>query len=137
MKVKLLHPDAKLPTKAHDTDAGFDLYSLEDRLIEPHTTVKISTGIAFGFDPGTYGLIRDRSSCGSKGILVAGGVLDNLYTGHCIVCLTNSNTYDYMIEKGNRIAQLLILPLIETKIEVVNELSTTNRGEKGFGSSGV
>lgn len=142
MKVKKETKYAIIPTKANPGDAGFDLHyqNLPDIFhlyIKPHSTVKIDTGISIELPPNTYGLIADRSSVGSKGIKVMGGVIDNGYRGNIIVCLCNLTDNEITIEPGNKIAQLLILPLLDITIEETNELGTTERGDKGFGSSGT
>lgn len=142
MKVKKLHQYAITPTKANPGDAGFDLYfqnipDLTALYIRPHSTVKIDTGISIELPSGTYGLIADRSSMGSKGIKVMGGVIDNGYRGNIIVCLCNLTPNDITVSPGDKIAQLLILPLLETTIEETDDLSRTERGDKGFGSSGI
>lgn len=142
MKVKKETQYAVIPTKANPGDAGFDLYfqnipDLTALYIRPHSTVKIDTGISIELPPCTYGLIADRSSMGSKGIKVMGGVIDNGYRGNIIVCLCNLTPNDITVSPGNKIAQLLILPLIDTTIEETNELETTERDSKGFGSSGA
>lgn len=163
MKVKKLHPNAIIPTKAYPSDAGFDLYycphgeNVESLTIMGNGICKITTSIAIEFPPNTYGLIADRSSMGAKGAKVMGGVIDNKYRGEIIVVLANINASDccdssdqltlgfmkptlldnIVIRPGDKIAQLLILPLIDTTIEETNELGTTERDSKGFGSSGA
>lgn len=158
LRVKKLVEDAKLPTKAHITDAGFDLYSVEDVVLNSAETTKIDTGIAVEIPTGYVGVIFDRSSMGSKGIHRHGGIIDSSYRGPIMVCLNNTvaSTQDldvsnedgtqylelitrvnaYEIKKGDKIAQMLILPVPEVKVKEVSDLEESNRGEKGFGSSG-
>lgn len=101
LKVKRLTDTAKLPTKAHNSDAGWDVYADEDIEIRPGETVKVKTGIAVQVDPGETShetiahLIWDRSSLGSKGIHRLAGVADLAYTGELVICLTNLNTFPY------------------------------------------
>ena len=98
--------------------------------------VKIDTGIAVKIPSGYVGLIRDKSSIGSKGIIVCGGVVDSDYTGNIIVCLANVTNIPYTFNKGDKIAQLLIVPCYTPTLVEVDELSQTERGDKGFGSTG-
>lgn len=146
LKAKKLHPNAKLPTKANKTDAGFDLYALDSNIVlssnsccdSNGTTVatKIKTGISLEIPEGYYGLILDRSSVGSKLIKTLGGVIDCGYRGDITVCLANLSNFDYMVEAGDKIAQIVINKVEFDSIEEVDELSDSERGEKGFGSSG-
>lgn len=131
----------KIPTKAHNTDAGYDLYSNENVVVRPGETVKVKTGICVGFPQGYWGKVFDRSSVGSRGLLVNAGVIDQSYRGEIVVCLTNlSNGSDddtFIIHKGYKIAQMVLMQNIHFDIVEVDELEETERGEKGFGSSGV
>ena len=142
LHVKKLTEDAILPTKKHNNDAGFDLYANESMTLRPieidmwGQTVKVKTGISIEIPDGWFGLIRDRSSLGSQGILVLGGVIDSGYRGEIIVCLHNLNNKFYEIKKGDKIAQLLLIPVPQVDIVPVDSLSETSRGDKGFGSSG-
>jgi dUTP pyrophosphatase len=157
LPTKKLVENAILPTKAHKTDAGYDLYALEDALIMSHGLVKMKTGVAIAIPAGYVGLICDRSGMGSKGTKVLGGVVDHGYTGDVTVCLANVTEEQYFadeltddgqkifssvnqpiqIRKGDRIAQIVIIPIFQGEVEEVNELPESQRGEKGFGSSGA
>ena len=134
-----LEDGAREPSKAHPSDAGFDIYAYENVVIRPGETVKIKTGVRAEPSPGYFFLIRDRSSVGSKGIIVSGGIVDNAYRGEILVCLCNTNQggedYTYLINKGDKIAQLILLPSYEVETKV-GKVSSSDRGEKGFGSSG-
>lgn len=140
VKFKKLLPTATIPTKAYPTDAGFDLYAAETAVIRPGETVKVNTGIACAPPQGYFFKVFDRSSMGSKGILVNAGVIDNSYRGPIIVCLTNlSNGDDYdthTINVGDKIAQMVLLPSYEVIATEVEDLDESERGDKGFGSSG-
>ena len=137
LKVKKLSPNAQLPTKAHEDDAGFDLYASEDTCISKNGVV--STGIAVGIEKGYYGRVASRSGLSFKhDIEVGAGVIDSSYIGEIKVKLYR-HTYDdsYMIiKKGDRIAQLIITPCASPKIAEVSELDETSRGDSGFGSTG-
>ncbi len=146
MKVKVfkLDKDTKLPTRNKKTDAGLDLYAVEDVVIRVGTTAKVKTGIAIEIPVGYVGRISDRSGMGSKGFIVGAGVIDAGYTGDHTVVLHNFSAinyhehegYSYRINKGDKIAQLVIYPVETPEIEVVEELWTSERGNTGWGSSG-
>ena len=139
-KLRVKSLGGKIPTKAHKTDEGYDLYSNENVIIRPGETVKVHTGICLGLPKGYWAKIFDRSSVGSKGLLVNAGVIDNSYTGEVIVCMTNlsNGTEDdtFIITKGDKIAQFVLMRHNHKDIVEVNSLEETERGEKGFGSSG-
>jgi len=137
IKVKKLVPHAVLPSYAHDGDAGMDLYSAENYLINPGEKQIISTGIATEFPKGYVALIWDRSSLAAKqGLTVLAGVIDYSYRGEWKVVLFNTSKNPYQIKRGDKIAQALIQPVYNPKIIEVQELSNTERGKNGFGSTG-
>lgn len=144
LKVRKLHPEAKLPTKAYASDAAFDLYVCK---VGSWTTGRgvyvLKTGIAVEIPEGYYGQIACRSSLGKVGYAVLGGVIDSSYRGEVSVMLTRVNEVplDYLspmnhFRPGDRVAQLLILPVPQVVIVEVDELSDSERGEGGFGSTG-
>ncbi|HEV2462461.1 MAG TPA: dUTP diphosphatase [Acidobacteriaceae bacterium] len=162
LKVKLLHPEAQAPTVAHaGSDLGFDLYSIEDVVLEPGLPVKVRTGIAVEGPPGWGFVLGDRSSMAARGVTYAGGRIDAGYRGEILVCLVNVNQPRYSvrtkrdaaggitdvaleqtdvsvtIHKGDKIAQMSPFEA-QTRMEVsvVEELSATTRGANGFGSTG-
>ena len=135
-KVKKLFESAQVPTKGNPTDAGYDLYSSEKVSIPAGATVLISTGICMSIPDGFVGLIWDRSSMGVKGIHRHAGVIDSGYRGHIKVCLNNTSCETYHIEKGDRIAQIVIQEAPHFELELVESLEDTDRGEGGFGSTG-
>lgn len=162
IRVKRLDKNAKLPTRAHSTDAGIDLYALEDYTLFPGEVTKIRTGISMSIPEGKVGLLWDRSSLGVKGIHRFAGVIDSSFTGEILVCLYNSResltpvdhylggesdiyikgvddkSYDnaFRINAGDKIAQILIQDVCLDEIIEVDELDETERGEGGFGSTG-
>lgn len=137
LQVKLLHPDAKKPIKAHpEEDAGFDLYCVEEAFIPPHGREFIDTGIAIAVPKGYYGQIMTRSSIGKKGMRVHPGVIDSGYRGGISVLVFNLTEVPQFVSKGDRIAQLLVLPVPEIYVESVEELPESQRGVGGFGSTG-
>lgn len=139
VKVKKLSRLAKLPTYAHPTDAGADIYSLEKVVIEPHTTTLVKTGIAVAVPAGYEIQIRPRSGLSLKTplrVANAPGTIDSSYRGEVCVIMENTGNSTQTIEAGDRIAQMLIVPVPMIKWEEVNELDETDRGQGGFGSSG-
>lgn len=129
-------PEATLPTRAHPDDAGLDLYSLEDTLIAPQKGVTTRTGIALALPQGFVGLVADRSSMAKRGLKTAGGIIDAGYRGEIHIVLWNISSEAVTIKKGERIAQLLIIPIATPAVQEVTALDPTQRGTKGFGSSG-
>ena len=148
LKYKKLSLDARAPTRADEHAAGYDLYSAEDIVLPSSKHLLIRTDIALEIPEGYYGRIAGRSGLAYKnGIDVYGGVLDSSFRGAVGVILYNSiddksigsfiNTTGYFtIRKGDRIAQLIIEKYYAPELIEVSELSETNRGEKGFGSTG-
>ena len=138
VKIKKLSPDAKLPSYAHPQDAGMDLFSNENTTISPQERKTISTGISMAIPLGYAGLIWDKSGIAhNHGLKTMGGVIDSNYRGEIKVVIHNLSDKPYAVEKGTKIAQMLIQPVAQKKIIVVEELNDTSRGEKGFGSSGM
>ena len=135
-EVKKLSESANLPSKGNADDAGWDLYSNEAVTIPAGATVLISTGIAMAIPKDHVGLIWDRSSMGVKGVHRHAGVIDSGYRGPVKVCLHNTAGKPYSVEHGDRIAQILIQEVPTFRIHNVEELSSTDRGSGGFGSTG-
>ena len=141
IKIKKTSETATIPTKAHDSDAGWDLYADEDVIINPNTQRLISTGISMEIPDGTVGLIWPRSGLAVKqGVDVFAGVVDSGYRGEVKVCLFNAGsvwaTPIVEIAKGDRIAQILFQHIPHFHLEEVSDLEEADRGEGGFGSSG-
>jgi dUTP pyrophosphatase len=147
LHVKRLHPDAKLPTVAHPgEDLGYDVYALEGAMLPAGKQVKVHTGIVAYEKKESftdlmngstkYGLLlRDRSSMAAKGITLSGGVVDAGYRGELAVILT-SHEYAAYIEPGQKIAQMIPIPVLTDVVIEVEELPESSRGDRGFGSSG-
>ncbi len=137
IKFKLLNESAKLPLFAHKGDAGFDLYSLEDRELRSGERHGFSIGISSEFPAGYFVSIRDRSGLALRqGIHVLGGVVDSGYRGEWKVILINLGSEIYKIKKGERIAQGVVHKLPDVEVVETKELNMTERGEGGFGSTG-
>lgn len=164
VKVKRLHPDAVMPTKAHAGDAGFDLVAVEDTIIEPGETALIKTGLAFELSPGYEMQIRPRSGVtlktklrvqlgtidsnyrGEVGVIVDNNVGDSLgFTSRYLNLVNGSEIRQdedipegtYLIRKGDRIAQAVIQRIPDVELIEVEELGESERGAGGFGSTGV
>lgn len=136
VRVLRVSGEAVLPTRAHPDDAGLDLYALEDVLLEPGQGKAAKTGIAIALPVGHVGLVADRSSLAKKGVKTAGGVIDAGYRGEIHIVLWNISQAAVQLKKGERIAQLLILPIWTPAVAEVDSLDETQRGTKGFGSTG-
>tara|TARA_R110000851_G_scaffold230477_1_gene383215 strand:+ start:71 stop:490 length:420 start_codon:yes stop_codon:yes gene_type:complete len=136
LPIKRLTRTATTPTKANESDAGFDLYADENIILKTGETSLVSTGVSMAIPVGNVGLIWDRSSMGVKGIHRFAGVIDSGYRGEVKVCLHNASKDDYRIECGNRIAQILIQSITQIELKEVTDLDNTERGGEGFGSSG-
>jgi len=136
-QVKLNYKDAIKPSRGSDEAAGYDLYVYESGLLMPNETRLFDTGISIRVPEGTYGRIAPRSSVSKRSILVNAGVIDRDYTGPVKVMLHNLSNDNFVIEKGNRIAQLIIEKISTPEVELVDELDDTERGDGGFGSTGI
>jgi dUTP pyrophosphatase len=146
IQVLLRDERAIAPSRNKSTDAGLDLYSIEDKFIELGTTAVIRTGISVNVPEGMVGKIEDRSSLAAKGLRTGAGVIDTGYSGEVGVVLhnlTSQLTSDpvlhrkgYQIRKGDKIAQLLVYSVETPTVEVVGNSWESERGAGGFGSSG-
>ena len=164
LKIKKLNDGAIIPTKNHDA-AGMDLYALEDVFIEPGSKAIVSTGIAVALPKGTFAQVVGRSGISAKtGLNVITGTIDNDYRGPIGVIVQNTNANEnyrvnwvfgtdnsnvsvdvmdmkphgtYLVRKGDRSAQMVVHVQPEVDVLEVDDLDETNRGESGFGSSGV
>lgn len=136
MKI-MLDKGAKMPTRAHETDAGLDLYSMEDTIVSAKKSAVFDTGVHVELPPDTVGYIKGKSGLNVKhGIVVPDGTVDEGYTGSIRVKLYNLSGYDYKVNKGDKICQLVIHPILKPELEVVDILADTERGSGGFGSTG-
>lgn len=140
IKIKKLYEDSVIPTRGSDYAAGYDLYAYQSVAIPPHCTVKIGTGVAIQPPKGTFGAVFARSGLAAKqGLRPANcvGVCDYDYTGEYIVALHNDSTETRVVEKEDRIAQLIFIPYVDVSFVEVAELEETERGDGGFGSTGA
>lgn len=150
MKIKL-DEGAKMPTKAYSTDAGFDLYSKEDKVVPARGSAIFDTGVHIELpmvyinrgvltEPTTKfltaGVLASKSGLNVKHNITSEGIIDIGYEGSIVVKLYNHGDTDYEVKKGDKISQLLIVPILPVELELVDELKGGERGNNGFGSSG-
>jgi len=137
LPIKKLHPDAKLPTRSNDQDAGLDLYTINGYTeVHPGERFRFSTGIAANIPSGYYLHIHTRSSMALAGWAVLGGVVDSPYKGELSVTLQNVSNQVLSINKYDRIAQAVIYPIITPEPLLVDDIGTSSRNDRGWGASG-
>jgi len=137
LQVVLCCPEAKVPTRGSVFAAGLDLYSIEEKNIPTLSRVLFDTGIKVHLPEGTYGRIAPRSGLAlNYSIDVCAGVIDRDYTGRIQVLLVNNSPCDIKIEKGQKIAQLICEKIVIPNVSIVTDIPHSERGCKGFGSSG-
>ena len=136
LPVRRLDPAAFLPTRAHADDAGLDLYALEDSVVPPGEGRLLRTGVAVAVPVGHVGLVCDRSSLAKRGLKTAGGVIDAGYRGELGVLIWNMSREPQPVKKGERCAQMLVIPIATPAPVETDDLGETARGAGGFGSTG-
>ena len=137
-KIKVMLDDgAFTPTRAHSADAGLDLYAMEDRVIFQDGSYTFDTGVHVAIPEGYVGFLKSKSGLNINSGLQSAGVIDSGYTGSIRVKLYNHGHEMVHISRGQKISQLVILPIVTPEIELVDELEETERGNNGFGSSGA
>lgn len=140
VKVKKLSEKAILPSFAHPGDAGLDLFSIENKTLEPGKSYLVKTGISIQLQKNTEAQIRPRSGLALKHMITltnSPGTIDEGYRGEIGIIMINHGREDFEITEGMKIAQMVIKPTYEVKITEVNDLSDTSRGKGGFGSTGI
>ena len=135
MKITL-DEGAKMPTRAHPYDAGLDLYAMEDGYIRCNQSYTFDTGVHILIPEGCVGFVKSKSGLMCNHGIVTDGTVDAHYTGSIRVCLFNHGTSKYEVKKGDKIAQLVVVPCVLPPLELVDSLEKTDRGSKGFGSTG-
>lgn len=135
MKI-MLDEGAYMPTRAHDVDAGLDLYAKEKQIVSARERATFDTGVHVEIPRGYAGLVVSKSGLNKKYGLTSEGVIDSGYTGSIGVTLYNNSGYDYTVNAGDKISQLVILPILTPDLELVDSLEETERGNGGFGSTG-
>ena len=127
-----------MPKYAHEVDAGFDLYAAEDHILSPMESRLVATGIKIEIPDGYVGLVWDRSGLAARHSLHnLAGVIDSRYRGEIKVVMINLGKEVFKVEKGMRIAQMLIQPIVSAELVEADSLNKTKRDEKGFGSTGL
>ena len=140
IKIKKLYEDSQIPTRGSEYAAGYDLYAHTGGAIPPHGTIKIGTGVAIQPPKDTFGAVFARSGLATKqGLRPANcvGVCDYDYTGEYIVALHNDTDETKVVEPGERIGQVVFMPYVNVNFVEVENLDATERGDGGFGSTGV
>lgn len=135
MKI-MLDDGAYMPTRAHSMDAGLDLYSPVDAWLMPQASAVIDTGVHVELPPGSVGFLKSKSGLNVRYGILGEGVIDAGYIGSIRVNLYNHSEEGYYIQRGDKITQLVILPVILPDLEQVDSLEDTERGCGGFGSTG-
>jgi dUTP pyrophosphatase len=140
MKIKL-DDGAKMPTRAHDTDAGLDIYARESQIVPAKESAVFHTGVHAEIPQGYAGFLKSKSGLNVKHGITSEGVIDCGYTGEIVAKLYNNSGYDYKVNAGDKITQLVILPMFAPDLELVESETEfyggyTERGDDGFGSSG-
>jgi dUTP pyrophosphatase len=137
LKVKRIHPEAKLPVYGHPGDAGLDLFSVVDRTLAPGDVYAVPTGIQVAIPRGFVGLVWDKSGISLKRVHRLAGVVDAGYRGEVQVVMINLGQEPFAVKKGMKIAQMLIQPVAAVAVTECESLDGTSRGEGGFGSTGL
>ena len=135
MKIKLDN-GAYMPTRAHETDAGLDIYARDSQIVPAKDSATFDTGVHIELPAGTAGMLKSKSGLYVKHGITSEGVIDVGYTGSIVVKLYNHSSYDYKVNAGDKISQLVITNIVTPQLEVVETLDETERGNNGFGSSG-
>lgn len=131
-----LDENAIFPTKAHDADAGFDLCTPERVVLHRDDSVLVDTGVHFEIPQGYVGMLKSKSGLNCKHGIVSEGVIDAGYTGSVCVKLYNHSEERYVFNAGDKITQIVFLPIPQVKLGVVERVSGLDRGDSGFGSTG-
>lgn len=135
MRIKL-DEGAIMPTRAYPTDAGLDLYARESQIVCAKQSAVFDTGVHVELPYHTVGMLKSKSGLNVKHGITSEGVIDVGYSGSICVKLYNHSGHDYKVNKGDKISQLVIMPIRAPELELVEELEESERGNNGFGSSG-
>lgn len=135
MRIKL-DADAIAPTRAHDTDAGLDLYATDGRDIYPGSSGIFHTGVRVELPTGCAGLLVSKSGLNVNSDITSTGLIDEGYSGEIVVKLYNHGSMTCRIRRGDKISQLVVIPVRYEPVEIVDEIHAGDRGDAGFGSTG-
>lgn len=140
LRFALLRADAYEPTRGHFDDAGFDLYTVEDRTVGPGQFIDVPCGVAVQLPPSTWGMLTGRSSTLRKhGLMVHTGVIDEGYRGELFAGVFNLTDGPVQIRRGERLSQLIVIPRMQldlTRVDITDQFIQSSRGARGFGSTG-
>lgn len=136
IKIKKLKDDAKIPAYAHSGDVGMDMYAMETVTINPGEHYRFWHGFAMEFSEGYMAKVFDKSSISKAGLHTLGGVFDAGYRGEYNTHLVNLSNEPYTVEEGDKVSQIVLVPVSIAEIEISDTLSETSRGEGAFGSTG-
>lgn len=137
MKFKvMLDKNAKMPTKAHETDAGFDLYTSKGIIVFRKDSEVIDTGVHIEIPKGYVGFLKSKSGLNVKNGITGEGVIDAGYTGSIVAKLYNNGCEDVFFDAGQKIIQIVFLPIPDVELELTDSFCDSERGNNGFGSSG-
>ncbi|OGD23748.1 MAG: deoxyuridine 5'-triphosphate nucleotidohydrolase [Candidatus Aminicenantes bacterium RBG_13_64_14] len=137
LRVKRIHPEAKLPVYGHSGDAGLDLFSVVDRELAPGEVFAVPTGIQVAVPAGYVGLVWDKSGISLQRVHRLAGVVDSGYRGEVQVVMINLGAAPFAVRKGMKVAQMLVQPVAAVSVIECEALDGTLRGEDGFGSTGL
>lgn len=132
----MLDPGSIMPTRAHDTDAGIDLYTRDSFYLDGGKSKKINTGVHLEIPKGYVGMIKSKSGLNVNFDITSEGVIDSGFTGAIVVKMYNHGKKSHFFEAGNKISQLVLLPIETPELVLVDNFAPTDRGEAGFGSTG-
>ncbi len=135
MKI-VIDPGAYLPERAHDLDAGYNLRSPARAYVPPYSSAIIDAGVHVEIPEGYVGMLKSKSGLNVKHDITSEGVIDSGYTGSICVKLYNHGQNAYEVNRGDKISQLVIMPIFTPALEIVSHLDSTERGDGGFGSTG-
>lgn len=132
----ILDEGAKLPERAHAEDAGLDLFSREDKTVPSHGAAIFDTGVHIELESGTVGFLKSKSGLNVKHDITSEGVIDSGFLGSIVVKLYNHGNEPYRVKKGDKITQLVVIPILTPKLKGVTNFAESDRGNNGFGSTG-
>ena len=132
----MLDDGAFVPTRAHEADAGLDIYAMNKQIVPARSSAIFETGVHIELPPDTVGFLKSKSGLNVKHGILSEGVIDEGYTGTIVVKLYNNSHKDYIVNRGDKISQLVVLPVIKPNLTLVDRFAETDRGNNGFGSSG-
>lgn len=136
MKIKL-DKGAYMPERAHATDAGLDIKAMRAQIVRAHSSATFRTGVHIELPKGTAGVLISKSGLNTKHDITSTGLIDEGYTGEIVVKLHNHGNEAYLVSEGEKISQLMVVPVLYEQLEITEDLGETDRGDKGFGSTGA